>query len=101
MDGEVSANPKPPRPTKPVSSAPLVPRDPPLRQVFIPRTASRQDKQADSDAEKTSDSRQKPDSFLAANGESGVSVSRVPSFQSQKPPPKGTPANREGTSNLL
>uniref|UniRef100_A0AAQ6A2C6 Oligophrenin 1 n=1 Tax=Amphiprion ocellaris TaxID=80972 RepID=A0AAQ6A2C6_AMPOC len=35
------------------------------------------------------------------NGESGVYVSRVPSFQSRKPPPKNTSANREGMRNPL
>ncbi|XP_037543429.1 oligophrenin-1 [Nematolebias whitei] len=101
MDGDVSACPKPLRPAKPVSSAPLVPRDSPSRQAFIPRTTNRQEKQAGADVEKTSDTRQKPDSFLAASGESEVYVSRVPSFQSRKPAPKGTPANREGNSNGL
>lgn len=101
MDGDVSACPKPLKPTKPVSSAPLVPRDPSSRQAFIPRTTNRQEKQAGADVEKTSDTRQKPDSYLAASGESGVCVSRVPSFHSRKPAPKGTPANREGTSTVF
>uniref|UniRef100_A0A3Q3EZB7 Oligophrenin 1 n=2 Tax=Kryptolebias marmoratus TaxID=37003 RepID=A0A3Q3EZB7_KRYMA len=97
MDGDVSASPKPLKPAKPVSGAALVPRDHPFRQGFVPRTTGRQEKQAGADAE----TRQKPDSSLAANGESAVYVSRVPSFQSRKPPPKGAPANREGNSNGL
>uniref|UniRef100_A0A1A7WV65 Oligophrenin 1 n=1 Tax=Iconisemion striatum TaxID=60296 RepID=A0A1A7WV65_9TELE len=93
VDGDVSASPKPLKPTKPSSCAPLLPREPPLRQAFIPRPTSRQE------VERTSDPRQKPDSCLAANGESGVCVSRVGSFQSRKPPPKGMTANREGNSD--
>ncbi|MED6269175.1 hypothetical protein CHARACLAT_030456, partial [Characodon lateralis] len=95
MDGDVSASPKPIKPLKPASCAPFAPREPPLRLAGMPRPANRQDRQADSDAEKLSDVRQKLDSSVAANGDSGVCVSRVPSFQRQKAPPKGTPANRE------
>ncbi|XP_074528186.1 oligophrenin-1 [Halichoeres trimaculatus] len=103
-DGEVSANPVPLQRTKPVSSAPLVPREPPPRQALLPRTASRRDKQPDSDLGKTDNTRQKPDSSsssTAANGESGIYVSRVPSFQSRKPLPKVTSAHREGDSDGL
>uniref|UniRef100_UPI0037E99F42 oligophrenin-1 isoform X1 n=1 Tax=Semicossyphus pulcher TaxID=241346 RepID=UPI0037E99F42 len=98
LDGEVSTSPVPLQRTKPVSCAPLVPREPPPRQALLPRTASRRDRQPDSDLGKTDDTRQRPDSS-AANGESGVYVSRVPSFR--KPPPKGTPASREGDSDGL
>lgn len=76
--------------TKPGGCAPLVPREPPPRQVLVPRAANRPDRHVESDAGKT------VYSSLAANGESGVYVSRVPSFQSRKPPPKGTSANKEG-----
>ncbi|KAF7205989.1 oligophrenin-1 isoform X1 [Nothobranchius furzeri] len=93
VDGDVSASPKHLKPTKPPSGASLLPREPPLRQGFIPRPANCQE------VERTSDTRQKPDSSLAANGEPGICVSRVGSFQSRKPPPKGTTANREGNSD--
>lgn len=102
-DGDVSASPVPLQRTKPVSSAPLVPREPPPRQALLPRTASRRDRQPDSDLGKTDNTRQKPDSSssssTAANGESGVYVSRVSSFQSRKPLPKVTAAHREGKTN--
>uniref|UniRef100_A0A1A8QR71 Oligophrenin 1 n=1 Tax=Nothobranchius rachovii TaxID=451742 RepID=A0A1A8QR71_9TELE len=93
VDGDVSASPKHLKPTKPPSGASLLPREPPLRQGFIPRPANCQE------VERTSDTRQKPDSSLAANGEPGICVSRVGSFQSRKPPPKGMTANREGNSD--
>ncbi|XP_068456882.1 oligophrenin-1 isoform X2 [Clinocottus analis] len=95
MDGEVSTNPVPLQRTKPVSLAPLVPREPPPRLALMPRTASRQERHLDSDSGKLDDTRQRPDSSSAANGESGVYVSRVPSFQSRRQPPKVTAANRE------
>uniref|UniRef100_A0A8C6PFK9 Oligophrenin 1 n=1 Tax=Nothobranchius furzeri TaxID=105023 RepID=A0A8C6PFK9_NOTFU len=79
----------------PPLGASLLPREPPLRQGFIPRPANCQE------VERTSDTRQKPDSSLAANGEPGICVSRVGSFQSRKPPPKGTTANREGRRSHL
>ncbi|XP_049897003.1 oligophrenin-1-like [Epinephelus moara] len=101
VDGEVSTNPVPLQRTKPVNCPPLVPREPPPRQALMPRPSIRQDRHSDSDAGKIDDTRQRPDSSSAANGESGVYVSRVPSFQSRRPPPKGTPANREGDSEGL
>lgn len=96
---EVPVSPVPLQRTKPVSCAPLVPREPPPRQALIPRPANRQDRQSDADAGKTDSARQRPDSFSVANGESGVCVSRVPSFQSRRPPSKGTSANKEGVMN--
>uniref|UniRef100_A0A146WXG7 Oligophrenin-1 n=1 Tax=Fundulus heteroclitus TaxID=8078 RepID=A0A146WXG7_FUNHE len=96
VHGDVPASPKPIKPTKPMSFSPLVPREPLAKQAGLPRLANRQDRQADSDAEKLGDTRQKPDSSLAANG---VCVSRAPSFQRQKAHPKGTPASREGLSD--
>lgn len=97
MDGEVSASPVPLQRTKPVSCAPLLPREPPPRLPLIPRPSNRQDR--DADAGKIDDTRQRPDFSSAANGESGIYVTRVPSFQGRRPPPKGTPANREGDSD--
>nr|XP_046266776.1 oligophrenin-1-like [Scatophagus argus] len=97
LDREASVSPVPLQRTKPVSGAPLVPREPPPRQVLLPRPANRQERQLDSD-----DAKQKPDSSsAAANGDSGVYVSRVPSFQSKRPPLKGTSASREGDSDGL
>ncbi|XP_015239518.1 PREDICTED: oligophrenin-1, partial [Cyprinodon variegatus] len=101
VDGDVSASPKPIKPAKPVSCAPLPPREPPSRQAGMRRPANRQDRQADSDAERSCDAGQKPDSSPAANGDSWVRLNRVPSFQRQKAPLKGTPANPEGTSDGL
>ncbi|KAG8008314.1 Oligophrenin-1 [Nibea albiflora] len=95
-DGEASPSPIPLQRSKPVSSAPLVPREPPPRHALMPRPSMRQ-----LESDKIDDTRQRPDSSSAANGESGIYVSRVPSFQSRKPPPKGTPANREGDSDGL
>jgi len=88
-DREVSANPVPLQRTKPVNLAPLVPREPPPRLALMPRPASRQERHFDSDAGKFDDTRQRPDCASAANGESGVNVSRVQSFQSRRQPPKG------------
>ncbi|XP_037604696.1 oligophrenin-1-like [Sebastes umbrosus] len=99
VDGEVSTNPVPLQRTKPVSFPPLVPREPPPRLALIPKPSIRRD--GDSDAGKIDDIRQRPDFSSAANGESGIYVSRVPSFQGRRPPPKGTPANREGDSDGL
>uniref|UniRef100_A0A8C5E8N1 Oligophrenin 1 n=1 Tax=Gouania willdenowi TaxID=441366 RepID=A0A8C5E8N1_GOUWI len=66
--------------TKPLSNAPLLPREPPPRQALLPKPTERPE---------FDDTRQKPDSSLAANGDSGVYVSRVQSFYSRKPPLKG------------
>ncbi|KAM6911232.1 oligophrenin-1 [Lycodopsis pacificus] len=99
-DGEVSTNPVPLQRSRP-GSAPLVPREPPPRLALMPRPGSRQERHLDSDTGKIDDTRQRPDSSSAANGESGVYVSRVPSFQSRRQPPKGSPANREGDSDGL
>lgn len=92
VHGDVSVSPVPLQRTKPLA---------PPRQALLPRPANRQDRQADSDVGKISDTRQRPDSSSAANGESGVYVSRVPSFQSRKLPPKATSANRDGESEGL
>ncbi|KAK9536300.1 hypothetical protein VZT92_006093 [Zoarces viviparus] len=101
VDGEVSTNPVPLQRTRPGSAPPLVPREPPPRSALMPRPASRQERHLDSDTGKIDDTRQRPDPSSAANGESGVYVSRVPSFQSRRQPPKGSPANREGDSDGL
>lgn len=87
-DGPVS--PVPLQRTKPISGAPLVPREPPPRQALMPRPAFRQDRPSDLD-----DARQRPDSSApsaAANGDE----SRGLFFQSKRPSVK----NREGTSNI-
>lgn len=89
-EGLVSASPVPLQRTKPTSYAPLVPRDPPPRQALMPRASVRQDRQTQ-DAD---EARQRPES---SNGESGVYVSRVSSFQGRKPPLK----SREGDSDGL
>ncbi|XP_040006759.1 oligophrenin-1-like [Xiphias gladius] len=99
VDTDVSVSPVPLQRTKPAGCVPLVPKEPPPRQALMPRPANRPERQ--SDVGKIDDTRQRPDSSSAANGESGVYVSRVPSFQSRKPPPKGTAANREGDSDVL
>uniref|UniRef100_A0A8D3BSR8 Oligophrenin-1 n=1 Tax=Scophthalmus maximus TaxID=52904 RepID=A0A8D3BSR8_SCOMX len=87
---DVSASPVPLQRTKPVSCIPQVPREPPPRLALMPRPSNRQERHEDSEAGKVDDTRQRPDSSSAANGESGVYVSRVPSFQGRRPPPKGT-----------
>ncbi|XP_047463139.1 oligophrenin-1-like isoform X2 [Mugil cephalus] len=94
--GEVSGNPVPLQRTKP-----LCPREPPPRHAIVPRPVNRQDKQTDSDVGKIDDTRQRPDFSSAANGESGMHVNRVPSFQGRKPPPKSTAASKEGDSDGL
>ncbi|KAG7223308.1 hypothetical protein INR49_015664 [Caranx melampygus] len=101
MDTDSSVSPVPLQRTKPFSVAPQVPKEPPPRHALMPRPASRQDRPSDSNVGKIDDTKQKPDSSTAANGESGVYVSRVPSFQSRKPSLKGTSANREGESDGL
>ncbi|KAM9846580.1 oligophrenin-1 [Aulostomus maculatus] len=94
-EGEVPTSPVPLQRTKPTNFAPVVPREPPPRQALLPRPANRQDRLADPEVVKLDDTKQKPDSSLVANGESGVYVSRVPSFQSRRPPPKGASSNKE------
>ncbi|TKS83514.1 Oligophrenin-1 [Collichthys lucidus] len=94
--GKPQLSPIPLQRSKPVSSAPLVPREPPPRHPLLPRPINRQ-----LESDKIDDTRQRPDSSSAANGESGIYVSRVPSFQSRKPSPKVTSASREGDSDGL
>ncbi|XP_070699801.1 oligophrenin-1 isoform X1 [Pempheris klunzingeri] len=101
MEGEVSMSPVPLQRTKPVSGVPQPPKEPPPRQALMPRPTNRQERHSDFDTGKMDDTRQRPDSSSAANGESGVYVSRVQSFPSRRPPPKGTSGNREGDSEGL
>uniref|UniRef100_A0AAQ4R6W9 Oligophrenin 1 n=1 Tax=Gasterosteus aculeatus aculeatus TaxID=481459 RepID=A0AAQ4R6W9_GASAC len=104
LDVEVPTNPVPLQRKRPASFAPLLPREPPPRQALLPKPANRQERHLDSNAGRIEDARQRPDSSSpssAANGESGVYVSRVPSFQSRRQPPKGTPANREGIMDTV
>ncbi|XP_023818174.1 oligophrenin-1 [Oryzias latipes] len=89
VDGDASTNPAPQKRTKVGSHASPVPTELPLRQAAMPRPANRQDKPADSDLIKICNARLKPDTSLAANGESAAFVNRVPSFQSKKPLAKG------------
>lgn len=93
---DVSVSPVPLQRTKPVSCIPQVPREPPPRLALMPRPSNRQERHEDSEAGKVDDTRQRPDSSSAANGESGVYVSRVPSFQGRRPPPKGTSGDSDG-----
>lgn len=58
------------------------------RQVLVPRAAIRQDRQPE------------PDASSAGNGEPGIYVSRVPSFQGKKTPAKGA-TTKEGDSDGL
>lgn len=69
MDGE-----------NPVSPTPIQRQ---RRQVLVPRAAIRQDRQPE------------PDASSAGNGEPGIYVSRVPSFQGKKTPAKGA-TTKEG-----
>lgn len=69
MDGE-----------NPVSPTPI---QRPKRQALVPRGAIRQDRQPESDTSS------------AGNGEPGIYVSRVPSFQGKKTPAKGA-TTKEG-----
>ncbi|XP_033954777.1 oligophrenin-1 isoform X1 [Pseudochaenichthys georgianus] len=98
---EVSTNPVPLQRSRPLGCAPQLPRDPPPRLALMPRPGSRQDKHSEPNAGRIDDTIQRSDSSAAANGESGVYVSRVPSFQGRKVPPKGTPANREADCDGL
>ncbi|XP_018547303.1 oligophrenin-1 [Lates calcarifer] len=93
---DVSVSPVPLQRTKPVNCPPMIPKEPPPRQVLMPKPANRLDRHSDADSGKADDARQRPDPSSAANGESGVYVSRVPSFQGRRPPLKGTSTNREG-----
>ncbi|XP_029029424.1 oligophrenin-1-like isoform X2 [Betta splendens] len=93
-----AASPPPPQRARPASGAPPPPREPPPRQALVPapRPAQRLDRHPDCEAARADEG---PAS--AANGESGVYVSRVPSFQSRKPPPpKSAPALKEGDPGL-
>ncbi|GLD47001.1 oligophrenin-1 [Lates japonicus] len=98
---DVSVSPVPLQRTKPVNCPPMIPKEPPPRQALMPRPTNRLDRHSDADSGKVDDARQRPDPSSAANGESGVYVSRVPSFQGRRPPPKGTSINREGDSDGL
>uniref|UniRef100_A0A3P9IXH6 Oligophrenin 1 n=1 Tax=Oryzias latipes TaxID=8090 RepID=A0A3P9IXH6_ORYLA len=89
VDGDASTNPAPQKRTKVGSHASPVPTELPLRQAAMPRPANRQEKPADSDLIKICNARLKPDTSLAANGESAAFVNRVPSFQSKKQLAKG------------
>uniref|UniRef100_A0A674NA82 Oligophrenin 1 n=1 Tax=Takifugu rubripes TaxID=31033 RepID=A0A674NA82_TAKRU len=88
-DGPVS--PVPLQRTKPISGAPLVPREPPPRQALMPRPANRQDRPSDLD-----DARQRPDSSSAPSAAANGDESRGLSFRSKRPSVK----SREGTSNI-
>ncbi|KAM9728141.1 oligophrenin-1 isoform 1-T1 [Menidia menidia] len=99
-DTDVSASVVPLKRNKSLTGAPLVPREPPPRMALMPKQSNPPDRQTDSDV-RTGEARQKPDSFSAANGESGVGVSRAQSFQSRKPSLKGSAANREADSDGL
>ncbi|XP_038564518.1 oligophrenin-1-like [Micropterus salmoides] len=101
LEGEAPTSPVPLQRTKPASCAPLIPRDPTPRQVLIPRPVNHQDRRSDPDTGKIVDIKQRLESSSAANGESGVYVSRALSFQSRRPPAKGTSANRERDSDGL
>lgn len=88
-DGPVS--PVPLQRTKPISGAPLVPREPPPRQALMPRPANRQDRPSDLD-----DARQRPDSSSAPSAAANGVESRGLSFLSKRPSVK----SREGTSSI-
>lgn len=90
--GGVSASPVPLQRTRPALQPP---REPPPRQPLSHRTAFRQQ---EAEAAKVDDSRPRPDPPAAANGDPGVYVSRVPSFQNRRPAAKTPAANREGTA---
>ncbi|XP_034034637.1 oligophrenin-1-like [Thalassophryne amazonica] len=104
IEGDTSTSPVPVQRGKPVSYAPLVPREPPPRHA-LPKPASRQDRLSDSDVgkevAKIDDTRQKTDPSLGSNGASGVYVSRVASFQGKRLPPKGIrEADCDGPSRI-
>ncbi|XP_024921731.1 oligophrenin-1 [Cynoglossus semilaevis] len=86
--------------TKPVSTAPLTGKEFRPKQVLAPKPAVRQDRNSDFDVVRTGNLR-RSDSNVVANGESGVYVSRVPSFQSRKEAPKTTSGNTEGDTECL
>ncbi|KAM3869272.1 oligophrenin-1 [Diretmus argenteus] len=89
MDGDIPTNPVPLQRTRSCA-----PREPPPRQALLPKPAARQDRHSDCDVGRLT--AKMDDTSSAANGESGVSVNRAPSFQSRRPPPMGTAATREG-----
>ncbi|XP_075876459.1 oligophrenin-1 isoform X1 [Nelusetta ayraudi] len=91
--GGVSASPVPLQRTRPALQPP---REPPPRQPLSHRAAFRQQ---EAEAAKVDDSRPRPDPPAAANGDPGVYVSRVPSFQNRRPAAKTAAANREGDSD--
>lgn len=84
-EADVTACPVPLQRTRPALCPPQVPREPPPRQALLPRPDSIKPPRTDAAS--------------VANGESGVYVSRVPSFQSRKPPPPK--AGREGEGEGL
>lgn len=73
------------------------PREPPPRMPLTHRTAFRQQ---EGEAAKVDESkpRPRPDLPAAANGDPGLCMSRVPSFQHRRPSAKTSATNREGTT---
>nr|XP_057934702.1 oligophrenin-1-like isoform X2 [Doryrhamphus excisus] len=80
IEADISASPVPLQRTKSSNCAPLVPREPPRRQAPVHRA----NRHVDCDITKV----ERPESSSVPNGESGVPVGRVPSFQSRRPPLK-------------
>ncbi|XP_068186996.1 oligophrenin-1 isoform X1 [Antennarius striatus] len=95
---EKPVSPVPLQRVKSVTSAPAIPREPPPRQALMPKPSLRQG-QSDSEYGRIDDMRQRLDFSQAANGESGIYVSRVPSFKSRRQAVKATAGHREGDSD--
>ncbi|KAM3601727.1 uncharacterized protein V6R79_017824 [Siganus canaliculatus] len=97
QDKDTTASPVRIQRRKPLGPLPSVPRDPPPRHALMPKPSIRQDRPGDSDAGKTADAKQRPDS----NGESGVAVSRAPSFQGRRPSTKNVSSGRDADCDGL
>uniref|UniRef100_A0AAY5ES32 Oligophrenin 1 n=1 Tax=Electrophorus electricus TaxID=8005 RepID=A0AAY5ES32_ELEEL len=90
-------------PSIPPSSPP--PRAPQLRHSVPPKPAMRHERYSDCEVSRLvsriPDGGQRSDALATANGEVGVSVGRAQSFQARKPPPRSSPAVRDGEQTML
>uniref|UniRef100_A0AAY4BLD6 Rho-GAP domain-containing protein n=1 Tax=Denticeps clupeoides TaxID=299321 RepID=A0AAY4BLD6_9TELE len=80
---------------------PSIPASPALR--FLSKPTVHQDRHSDSDVARLvarmQDGGQRSDAMATSNGETGVAINRVQSFQNKKPPPR-IAANKEGDGEV-
>ncbi|XP_062341703.1 oligophrenin-1 isoform X1 [Osmerus eperlanus] len=99
--GESPRSPVPLQRTKPLGPAPRLPRDPPHRQLPVPKPAASQDRNSECDVAKMVAKLQRSETSAAANGKPVVAVNRAQSFQNRRPAPRGASVIREGECELI